>query len=346
MKEPIDWQLLARYLSNECNSNDIEKVKHWMTSDPENQKWLDEMKAVWQTPDRQYGISDIKRQWVELAEKAGIAENDKMKSKLIKWPLEFKKNTIRILRYAAVLLVAFTLSYLLSKGMNILPWDQSTPEFIVQSVQNGDRKTVNLNDGTRVVLDAGSRLEYPENFTGEIREVYLNGEAFFDVAHQPQTPFVVHANEAYIKVLGTKFNVRAWEQNNKVAVSVADGKVLFRFEKSNDHDAVVIIKGQISFLFNNKQPTKPHSVDINKYQGWMHNEVSFEDVPLGEIVHQIERWYNLKFLFDDPQISTEHMTLYLKNNSISEILELISAMSDLEYKREGNTIYLWSNNTP
>ena len=107
-------------------------------------------------------------------------------------------------------------------------------------IKNKELKEITLSDGTKVKLDAGSSIKFPDKFEDDKREVFLNGEAYFKVTSDLQTPFIVHTNQAEITVLGTKFNVRAWDQTHKVAVVVVDGKVSLRPEGVNNNKSVVI----------------------------------------------------------------------------------------------------------
>jgi ferric-dicitrate binding protein FerR (iron transport regulator) len=153
-----------------------------------------------------------------------------------------------------------------------------------------------------------------------------------------QKPFVVHANEGIITVLGTKFNVRAWKQTQKVKVVVAEGKVAFASKKSGDDNAVTITEDQISILERDNNPTKPRQADIKKYISWINNEMEFNNAPLSEIIHQLERWYNLKITFKDDSLTAEHLTVYIKNKPVEEILNLIAILTGTNYKRTGNSI--------
>jgi ferric-dicitrate binding protein FerR (iron transport regulator) len=152
----------------------------------------------------------------------------------------------------------------------------------------------------------------------------------------------VHANHAVVRVLGTKFNVRAWQPDKKVTVAVSEGKVSLRSEEGAAGDVVVIVRGQASTLPESGRPSEPHPVDIDQYLGWMNNEVAFDDAPLQEILYQLERWYDVQFILSDSTLAEEHLTIHIQNKSIDDILELISVLTDLRYRHMGNIIQLRS----
>lgn len=347
MNEPTDWSLLARYLSGECSDEEKTELEAWITSDPENKRLVQFMKLVWNNPEARTQESDVKALWDEVAKKAGITAKPELKKisestrfvpRTRKWPSQLHADSYRILRYAAAFFIVVTLGYLLSKRSTFFPWGQPAAELETFTVERGSRDTITLSDGTRIVLDAGSNLRYPERFKEGTREIFLNGEGYFEVTSDADRPFIVHANHAVIRVLGTKFNVRAWQPDQRVTVAVAEGRVSLRAEEGDALEKVVISKGQMSILPENGNPSEPIPVDVEKYLGWMHNEIVFEDAPLHEILFQLERWYDLQFVLADSAIAGEHVTVHIQKKSVDDILELISALSGLNYERQGRTI--------
>jgi transmembrane sensor len=337
MSEPTDWPLLARYLSGESSKKEKEKIEFWIAFDPENQKLVKQMKIMWEIPETETKSSDVKKLWHDLAVKTGIETKSEQTPRTIKWPFNFEKRVYQLLRYAAVLLVTISIAYFFSKA---LPWGKQPLDLIDITVENGDRQKIELSDGSTVLLDAGSNLRYPKKFKDDKRDIYLNGEGYFEVVHSKVKPFIVHSNDAIIKVLGTKFNVRAWQKSQSVQVVVSEGKVSLQSEEIEDQEPVIITKGQMSVLAEEGQPTKPHNVNIDKYLGWMHNEVTFENIPLKEVLHQLERWYKVRFELVDPALAEEELTIHLQDNTIDEILDLIATLSELDYERDGDTIQL------
>lgn len=347
MKESTDWQLLARYLSGECSQEEQESVHQWLAKNKENQQTLELLKISWNVPDPQQQTSDVKSLWNQVAAKANITpkavevedqDSLKQKAKIIKWPLNFQTTTFRILRYAAILIFATSLVYIFSKIGGEFPWQ--TDEFETLVVENGQRQHITLGDGTAISLDAGSSLSYPKEFDGETREVFLNGEGYFEVVSNPDKPFIVHANHAEVKVLGTKFNVRAWQVDRRVSVSVAEGRVSLKPGHSDTHGQVIIVKGQSSTLTENGLPTQPQLVDINRILGWMNNEFFFDDAPLREILFQLERWFDVQFFLADSSVELEQLTLHVQDKSLEEILQLISALTDLRYNQTEKQVHL------
>jgi transmembrane sensor len=221
---------------------------------------------------------------------------------------------------------------------------QQTYEFREILVGKGEKKKITLADGTQVLLDSGSRFKYPQNFYGENRSVFLNGEGYFNVTPNNEKQFIINANHAEIKVLGTKFNVRAWRQSRKVAVAVAEGKVLLRSKSVNQKKSVLISKGQYSILPKNGAPTKPHHVDIDRHVSWIDRDIAFDNTPLREILDQLERWYDVRFILDGKISVSDLITVHAKSKPIDEIIELIAYIAGFKYKIAGHKIYLYIEN--
>jgi ferric-dicitrate binding protein FerR (iron transport regulator) len=220
------------------------------------------------------------------------------------------------------------------------PWNIGTPQLTTLEIPQGERSQVIFSDGSIVILDAGTTLRYAEKFGRGTREVFLDGEGFFEVMADTDRPFIIHASDALIQVLGTKFNVRAWEPDYRVQVAVSEGQVSLRPALSSTAEAVVINKGEGSMMPVNGQPTEPVEIDVEEKLGWMKNEIIFRNVALREVLFQIERWYDLSIELAVPAVAAERVTVHLSRSSMEDVLELISVLSGLPYNREGRTIQL------
>jgi len=346
MSESSDWTLLARYLSGECSAEEKIQVEDLIASDPEKQRLIESMKTVWDVPDPQPGTSNVSRLWSEVAEETGIATGTEAPRKrrrrgiverLTKW---FQPQLRPVWRYAAVaaLLIVSSLAYFQAQEAGTFPWSRLTVGWVTLAVESGARDEITLSDGTRIRLDAGTVLRYPEAFAGEERTVFLSGEGYFEVTSNVEKPFVVRADHAVVEVLGTRFNVRAWQAEQRVIIAVAEGKVALSSEKGPE--AVEIARGQTSTLLKTGLPSEPQSVDIDRHLGWMHQEAFFDSVPLQEILHQLERWYDVQFVLEDTVIAAEQLTVHIQTDSLDDALELISTLTDLDYQRTDHLIRL------
>lgn len=263
-------------------------------------------------------------------------ENEKSPRRIVM--VFLRKRRFIPLLMAAILLISFPFIW---KAVNKSTSVQPTYELTEISVAKGMQEELILKDQTRVILDSGTTFKYPETFKNETREVFLSGEAYFEVSRNREKPFIVHAEHAIIKVLGTKFSIRAWEKSQKVKVAVAEGKVELLSNLDELETGVLVSTGQMSILPKNGQPSIPEKIDINEHLAWMKHEIVFNNTPLQEILSQLERWYDVRFSLDDGISVSDQLTIHIQNRPISEILDLIADLMELEYKIEGQNIYLY-----
>jgi ferric-dicitrate binding protein FerR (iron transport regulator) len=338
MNNHIDWPLLAKYLSGESSDQENAEVINWLETDKENQKLIDPMKGVWESPDKDYEPSDIKALWTGVAEKTGITKESKEQI-IYKMPgskqdenifsLFIRQLRTPVLRYAAVFLFAVSipfLYYLFSREGKV-----DLVEWKTVIVDQGKQSSLTLNDGTKLFLDSGTRIQIPENFGADSRVLKLEGEAYFEVVSDPEKPFSVYSANALVKVLGTKFNVRSWKETGEVKVAVAEGEVAFSADEVPENQ-IILTKGFGGSLSNTGELSTPVKIDINNSLSWIKGEMSFNDVPVSGILAQLERWYDIQFSLKDSTIINERLSVSINKNSLPEVLEVLSTLTNTEYR--------------
>ena len=258
-----------------------------------------------------------------------------MGSRLVEW-LQPQK-LARYCAAAAALLVVSSLAYYGLQETGIYPFSRPA-RLSTLAVESGASDELALSDGTRIRLDAGSTLRYPESFRGDGRSVSLSGEGYFEVAPDADRPFRVHLDRAVVEVLGTRFNVRAWETEQRVTVAVAEGRVAFLSEREKKD--VEIGPGQMSTLTERGPPSAPSAADIDRHLGWMRREAFFDDASLRDVLFQLERWYGVQFALEDTSLAAERLSLHIRGESLEGVLELISVLTGLDCRRDDRRILL------
>ena len=337
MKQDIDWDLILRYLTRTANQADRELLNQWLNASVENENTFNKIKQVWNIPDASLPSPNLNNAWMKIKQRANIQEPDLDEHHSVQ--LENKKSTLikyvfgsRLLRVAAVLILFIITTYLLFK----IPTKSEMNNVYVSS---GSIQTVNLMDGSKITLDAGSTLRFPKKFTGSRREVYLNGEGFFEIFHNSDKPFTIHTNNAVITVLGTAFNIRAWQQYQKTTVAVAEGKVALNITSNiNSNNKIALTKNQMSIIKEGEIPTPPQNIIISDYISWQQRQMYFKSVPLQEVLDQLERWYGLEFQLPDKSAGSNRVTIYIENKPIAEILDVIALMNNYQYIRDGKKV--------
>lgn len=198
-----------------------------------------------------------------------------------------------------------------------------------------------LSDGTKVFLNAGSRLIYPENFTSKSREVFLEGEAFFEVKRDQSHPFLVQVEDIRIKVMGTKFNISAYSSDNLIETALAEGKVIIEqnnaglFEKG-----IELVPDQLASFDRTTRKIDIKAVDTDNYTLWTKGILKFESADLNRIVKQLERYYNIRFQISDPLLRDLRISgkLQLKEDK-EETCERVARAASVRIVKKGDDLY-------
>lgn len=206
----------------------------------------------------------------------------------------------------------------------------------------GNRSKIKLSDNTTAWLNAGSRLIYPSEFEDDKREVLLFGEAFFEVAKDTERPFIVKTTDLTIKVLGTKFNISAYPDENVIQTVLAEGKIALRRNNAGFFEDDIIMSPQQMVWFNKKtNATKIGKVDVSYYTLWKDGLVKFSNQDLSRVIKQVERFYNISFKFKNPLDGNIKITGKLDlNEDQDEVLNYISKVALKEIIKTKNNQYV------
>ncbi len=253
----IPFDLITRFFSGEASTDDIIDLEQWKAASEENRKTFEQYRHMWEKTGNVRiftGIDiDIDQEWDTLlnttSDIPGV-EDTITRVKLM--PL--------LLQIAAVVLIGLLLGYSSIFVYHSLSYQKIT--------SLSDRKTVNLPDGSYVVLNKGSVLEFPRIFDKDIRQVRLNGEAFFEVARDITRPFTVRSGSFYLQVLGTSFNVSAYKKNDQIEVTVLNGEVEV-YPRNHEEERKIVSGGEkVIYSRKNKkmQKMQPADPDIDAWK--------------------------------------------------------------------------------
>lgn len=198
----------------------------------------------------------------------------------------------------------------------------------------GIKSTIVLTDGSKIWLNADSKISYPEVFNGNTREVTLDGEAFFDVAKNPSRPFIIHLANGTVRVLGTSFNIRAYANEKVVETSVATGKVAFipKYESNDKKQDTIFLtpENKVRFsLTKNEVITQPTISADDK--AWTEGKMIFRATLFKEIATELERSFGKQVVFKEEGIENFRLTGSFQNNTLAEILYYLSKTKTFSY---------------
>ncbi len=193
---------------------------------------------------------------------------------------------------------------------------------------------VNLSDGTKVWLNSKSSLKYPVEFSANKRTVTLEGEAYFEVAKNPNSPFTVKTKSGNVTVLGTHFNVSSYTEDQVFAATLAEGKVkVSGTANDSEKTSVILTRGQQARIYHKNEEIKVAEVDPVAYTAWKDGRFYFENESLKSILAKMSRWYNFNVKFENKSLEQIKFTgIVLKQEPIDHLLDIISKTSNVKYK--------------
>lgn len=330
-------ELLNKFINNQCTSEELQEVvNHLKTNefDPEL---------------RMLGFQEWKKYKKEeplLEEKNINLLLDKIHHKInISNNLHLKQNSsvkrsifLTMLTRAAALLLIPVLVFLLYTLSNTPKQIENIAEVKIDSLEIiapiGSKTIVQLPDGSKVFLNHGSKLKYPQKFVGVTREVALTGEGYFNVAPNTAKPFIVNVNNLNIKALGTEFNVLAYPNEKTIETTLVNGVVVL--EELNE-SMVKRTLGKIEPGQHVKYNTQNRKIistigDTEKYISWKDGKLIFKNEPIEQIANRLNRWYNVEIVFANNDVKKLSYTATFVDETLFQILDLMELATPIKYK--------------
>lgn len=306
-------QLIASYLNGELSQEERTELMNWVRTDPSNKALFYDIKDIWDSA-RPASV-DVNQQLIHFYK---TQAQKKKKRVLPVWT--------NVAAAVAILLIGLF-------SAQFVPFLKPKPQSMVESLQvpKGSRSEIVLADGTKVNLNSNSKLELDENFSGTLREVHLDGEAYFEVKSDKQHPFKVHTQKFDIVVTGTKFNVSSYREDTNIGATLAEGRIKLQTKTMGE---IVLKPGQkISF---NQQTMNPvlTKVDVESELAWVDGEFNFKDIPFPDLVRRLERWYDVKLLYDGREFDSMTYTGRFKNQeTIWQVLDALKLTTSIDYTK-------------
>ncbi len=231
---------------------------------------------------------------------------------------------------AAVIVLALVSGAIIHMFVSKNNYDLSFNEI---EVPYGQMSKIKLTDGTSIWLNSGTTLKYPSIFNTEKREVFIKGEAYFEVAKNTNSPFVVNSNSFSVEVLGTSFNLTSYDNDAKSNLTLVEGKV--KLYSENKHWSTVLNPGESADVTKGELVEIKH-VDTDFFTSWKNGKISFRQESLNDIASKLERWYNTKILFTDESLKAlEFSGTLIKNKPVDQVLQSLCLIDDrISYRIE------------
>ncbi len=249
-----------------------------------------------------------------------------------------------VMAFAAViaLLIIVPISY--RAGVNTGEERIAAIEWVEVSVPFSEKQTVTLADGTVLHLNSGSRLTYPAVFSGDSRTVFMDGEAYLDVAKDPEHPFIIKSQGIDIKVLGTSFNFKNFAQERTAELLLMEGSVEASVSRHNETRVVRLKPGDR--MQYNRENDKLDVARFNPYgykAFFEDNSLHFFDMEMSDIAQELSRRFNCEIVVMDEQLaSRRYFSIFTNNETLDQILAVMSSDGKMRVRRSGKTIFLQS----
>ncbi|MDQ2657377.1 MAG: DUF4974 domain-containing protein, partial [Bacteroidota bacterium] len=246
---------------------------------------------------------------------------------------------MRVAKIAASVSLIIVASWLVSRYWLTGERQSPTAEMREQSTGNGERTLISLEDGTKIWLNVASTIRYPETFKGKPgREVYLDGEAFFDVTKNKEQPFIVRTQEVQISVLGTSFNVKSYQKDDQIQTALITGKVTIE-SMEEQPKVVTLAPNQVAtYHKDSRKIVLNNETDTHALAGWKDGRLIFDNCPLSEIITALERWYDVNIEVEDENSLKCHFSAKIENLSLKEVLELFKTSDGIDYEIDGRDV--------
>lgn len=358
-------EIIYKYLSNEASEQEVQTLFEWIDASQENKNHFISLKKTWTITALSEDVSkkavpviSIPRNKITLFLKyaavflvlAGLVKltfdfNQKSKTASKEIVLEWANGRSQYITKDNQTKLVNDKGDLIAKKLHnqIIYFGKVQDQEVVYNtlkVPYGKTFKLTLSDGTVVSLNSGTSLRYPEQFgiNGK-RNVYLSGEAFFEVAKDKLHPFIVNANQVDVEVLGTKFNVSAYPENPTVNSTLVEGSIEM-YEVTNKQNTVLLRPNQMATWQNNSKKITTKAVDPSFYTAWTKGEIAFKDTPFSTIAKIIQRTYDVEIINENAVLAKQNFTgtIKISESSVENILELLKRDTPFNYTIKQNTI--------
>ena len=336
----ISSKLITGYITGECTEKQRRKILERIQADPVFAGFIHLLETSTRFREVSLTPVDVDKMWQQFQLRAKSTATADIQPVDVQTfhsaPAVRTRNMSNpLLRVAAVLVLSVGLAYMLTHGFQRMPWSVAPHEtFRTVHVANGERLNINLVDGSSVTIDAGSEFRFFTDYKDE-RHVYLDGEAFFNVAPDTKCPFYVHTGDALVTVVGTRFNVKAWNTGITTAITVEAGKVKVEGSSPGRKRYTMLTKGEQCIISPDGMPGPAVTVDPEHFMQWMNNEVHFTKTRVAEILALLTRWYDYRFEFQDDTILDETVTVHIHRANVDEVINVISLVTQTKVVRNG-----------
>lgn len=325
----MDEALLHRYLRGTTSEQENNDVEQWCNESTANRKLLEHIYYANFVGDRLHDMESINVEQSLLKFKERVKQ-DEAKVVAVNWR-----------KYASAV-AAFFIGAIVSGGILLMLANSGDKYTVITDA--GEQVQVLLPDGSKVWVNSSSQLSYHTSMFSSKRNVSLTGEAFFKVAKDKSSPFIVNAKNVETRVYGTEFDVRARAEDQLVTTTLYEGSVAVSFASSTQERYILKPGDRIDVDLQGRTASLSE-VSTKNYPIWMRGKFHFEQTTLVEIAMALEKHYEVKFIFKDSWLERERFTCdFYKDEGLEQILSILKLTRSLDYSVQGKVVYLYKKN--
>ncbi|WP_308549921.1 FecR domain-containing protein [uncultured Parabacteroides sp.] len=318
----IDENILIKYLDGTQTKSEQAEVEAWLAESPANEKVLEQLYFTLQVTDRLHVMQSVDPEMALVRFKSKVRKQNKK--------VRLYRNLSLLQKVAAVLFIPV----LILSAYMFMQLGRERVRMVEVRTNPGVVSRFELPDGTKVWLNAGSTLTYPQNFWSESRQVELTGQGYFEVTKDPEKPFIVKVDPAYsVEVLGTTFDVSAYRDDEVIGTTLVEGSVKLNINQKNGKTVSQLLKPDERAEFS-KSTCKLNitSVNTDYDTAWINGEVIFRNHSMRQVLKMLSRHYNVRFDVKDNDVLNSVITARFKDEQLPQVMEYLKLASGIKYK--------------
>jgi ferric-dicitrate binding protein FerR (iron transport regulator) len=339
-------EIIVRYLEQDVSDEELRALDAWLQESEENKDCLFQFKQICDLT-RNFRVlseEDINKSWQKMEQKLPGAPRAEAPAGNSRKRRPFRGAFLPALRYAAVGIAAVLAGLFIGRQGSLAPEAPEAERFNELSVQKGSKPgRLSLSDGSLVSVNAAGVLRYPSRFAEGAREVYLEGEAYFEVAPDAEKNFIVRLRQQDVLVYGTHFSIEAYPDEPYSLVTLLNGSlgIETRNEKGDRINHTLLKPGQKALFDRIHETVSVEQADTLLARAWMKGEYKFKNELLGAIVKRLENYYDLAFHWEDEEAKyTRYTGSFSLDQDIQSVLNVINYEKQFVFRRNGKDIYI------
>ena len=365
---------LLRFVSGQSPLAEAEAMRAWLAADANRQASVDEIRAAWHASNVAVPAWDKDGVWAKLSNERAVATAiDRVaaprrpdKRKIGRLPSSVPQ------RWTAIVAPAAAILLVVGASATVLARRTHTKPVAMREIttNHGERSVIQLDDGTRVTLDAASRLRVPTDLgasgrtllfwrTPSPRRLELTGRVLFNVKHDAVRPFIVETSTATTQDVGTSFVITAYPEASATQVAVVDGSVALWEPSTHTRSAAAVsdgaqpnraaplmtlTRGDVATLDARGTTTRTRGVAVASFTSWTRGVLAFEHAPLKDVILELNRWYDIDIRLSDSALGARRLTAEIRRESAREALQRIGLVLDVRVAQRGRTVVLSPRN--